>query len=110
MSNVAINCKVGNYPCKTGIRHYALKKAFELNLSGFLNYSPDASLLFIHVEGVLNNIENFVVFLQTLAHSNNLSLQVSSSIEMGYMNIEIVYDPENHNLIFQEQISNITED
>ncbi len=44
---------------QTGFRFYALKKAVELNVKGYVTYTSDRDVL-IHAEGVEENLDPFI--------------------------------------------------
>lgn len=92
----AINFRVEGYPGKKGLRHLALNKALELGLSGYLNYTPDSSALFIHIEGDERNVRLFANFIKGFVDENVLICKLFDSIEFNCTGINLVHDPENY--------------
>lgn len=93
----AINFKVGGYPGKKGLRHLALNKALELGLSGYLNYTPDSSALYIHIEGETRDVEIFSVYINRLCKELDLNCEYYYSVLLNCDDFLLVHDPENYN-------------
>ncbi len=92
----ALNFKVDGYPGKKGLRHLALNKALELGLSGYLNYTPDSSALFIHIEGNERSVRLFADFISAFTVENDLICNFFDSIELNCTGFTLVHDPESY--------------
>lgn len=92
----ALNFKVDGYPGKKGLRHLALNRALELGLTGYLNYTPDSSALFIHIEGSETSIRLFADFITAFTFENDLICNFNDSIELNCTGFTLVHDPESY--------------
>jgi acylphosphatase len=61
MAKKAYEIKVFGKVQGVGFRYYTQKKAYELNLKGFVQNKPDGSV-YIEAEGMEDNIEQFILW------------------------------------------------